>query len=187
MNRRVLLVALALLAVLAAFAVYTLRQDELDRKAHWERDEHVFPVPRESVESLEVTLRNGMQASFRRVETGWERTGGSPETIAERVPEVLYAWSRARFGRYVDREPEDRARYDLDPPVLRLEARTRNGQRHTLEMGGMCQLTGIMGAYAHLNDGPEVVLVETGHMEVIAETAALFGLQAEERTPGGES
>jgi hypothetical protein len=52
-------------------------------------------------------------------------------------------------------------------------------------MGELCRLTGIIGAYAHLNDSPEVVLVGTGHMQVIIQTAALFGVILEEEIPEG--
>ena len=182
MNRRVLLAALLILAGLLVYAWFAVQKDARKLAERWQEGERVFSVARESIDSVEIEGR-GRHLRFRRGAEGWEALGGEGAEVTEQVPEVLYDWSLLRFLVYVDEEPENLSNYGLDPPRYRLEATAEGGGHHTLALGEDSTLATALGAYALVDDRPQVVLLEAGVWALIDEIDLALGFEPESREP----
>jgi hypothetical protein len=176
MSRRTLILALLVLLALAVYAWISLRQEEQARAGRFEQGDRVFSAARESLESLELGGPDGRRAEFRRGEGGWEAVGAGAEVPADRVPEVLYAWSMVRFLIYVEEEPGDLSPYGLEPPRYRLAATSRDGVRHALTIGSDSTLSTALGTYARVDDIPAVVVLDVAIWSLIEELEVAFGL-----------
>ena len=135
-----------------------------------------------SIDSVEIEGR-GRQRRFRRGAEGWVALGGEGAEVTEQVAEVLYNWSLIRFLVYVDEEPEKLSNYGLDPPRYRLVATAEGGERHTLVLGEDSRLATALGAYALVDDRPQVVLLEAGVWALIDEIDLALGFEPESPEP----
>ncbi len=183
MNWRGSLIGLLALAGLALAVFFVVQKDE--REGRRELAELVFPYNTRDVEALDVRHELG-SARFERGAEGWQRLEGSEQARAERVPEVIAAWSRVRFIEVLDEQPteEELERFGLAPPAASLSARLVPGRREAagraprIEIGKPLPLS--PGYYARVDGFPRVVAVTPEVVDILDGVGReLFGEKSE--------
>lgn len=166
MRGRGFIFAVLVLGLLAAAVFGVKLRDEQEGKL--EEYAPVFPHSTYAAQQMRLELPEvDRWASFRRGPDGWVVDEGVEEARPEFAADLLSAWSQVRYIDTVDEQPtdEDMARYGLEEPQCRLEARIQNEEGETeslsIVVGGPAPLTdGVPKFYAQLNGFRRVVLVQ---------------------------